>query len=254
MGVPGSHFFVWHYHYYRLGRLFTSAIARAMHNGSKSTQCDPGPEMNTQTHILLASALFAQPGQPVRNTAVVAGAIVPDASIFVMWGYGRLVGASEERIWGEFYWLPQWQEVSAITNSLPLFAGLLVLGFFTGSSDVRRTSTLPFADAPCSGMAMAVIYFSLAALVHIATDLPLHVHDGHPPFWPFSDVIFRSAISYWDPQYHGNIVSLAEMLLAASLVILLWRCFRSRIVRSVLILAIVSYGVVALHWATSFST
>lgn len=210
--------------------------------------------MNTQSHILLASALFAQPGQPLRNAAVVAGAIVPDASIFVMWGYGRLIGASEEKIWGEFYWLPQWQEVSAITNSLPLFAGLLVFGFFAGSSDVRRSSMQHFADAPLSAMAMAICFFSLAALVHIAIDLPLHVHDGHPPFWPFSDVIFRSAVSYWDPQYHGNIVSLAELLLAAMLVILLWRRFRSWAARSVLILAIVSYGVVALHWATSFST
>lgn len=210
--------------------------------------------MNTQTHVLLASALFAKPGQSLRNTGVVAGAIVPDASIFVMWGYGRLIGASEEQIWGEYYWLPEWQEVSAITNSLPLFAGLLVLGFFAGSSDVRRSSSQPFAEVPQSGIALAIWFFSLSALVHIATDLPLHVHDGHPPFWPFSDVVFRSAISYWDPEYHGNIVSFAELLLAASLVILLWRRFHSWIVRSVLILVIVSYGVVALHWATSFST
>ncbi len=223
-----------------------------MHNASN--QFDPGPVLNTQTHILLATALFAQPGQSLRNAAVVTGAIVPDASIFVMWGYGRLIGASEKQIWGEFYWLPQWQEVSAITNSLPLFGGLLALGFFTGSSDMRRYSALSSPETPLSGIAMAICFFSLAALVHIATDLPLHVHDGHPPFWPFSDVIYRSPVSYWDPQYHGNLVSLAELLLAAYLVILLWRRFRSWIVSSVLILAIVSYGVVALHWATSFTT
>ncbi|HMB47995.1 MAG TPA: hypothetical protein VKN63_06935 [Afifellaceae bacterium] len=59
--------------------------------------------MNTQTHILLAAALFARPGRPLRNTAAIAGGFIPDASLFVMWAYGRLTGVSENVIWNDMY-------------------------------------------------------------------------------------------------------------------------------------------------------
>ena len=96
-----------------------------------------------------------------------------------------------------------------------------------------------------------MLIFALAAIVHVATDMPLHVDDGHPAFWPFSGWVFQSGISYWDPRFLGTYVSFAEIVLAVILIALLWARFKSAIVRGVLGLAAISYAVVAHHWATS---
>jgi membrane-bound metal-dependent hydrolase YbcI (DUF457 family) len=208
--------------------------------------------MNTQTHILLAAALFARRDRPLRNIAALAGGLIPDASIFVMWGYGKLAGVPERAIWNDMYWRPEWQEVSAITNSVPLFAGLALASAFADrpARDGMPGSLLSFSRS--SAAADAVLVLALAAIVHIATDMPLHVYDGHPPFWPVSGWIFQSGISYWDPQFYGDYVSLAELALATALIVVLWRRFRSWIVRGVLLLAGFSFAALAHHWATAF--
>ncbi|HMB47994.1 MAG TPA: hypothetical protein VKN63_06930 [Afifellaceae bacterium] len=103
-----------------------------------------------------------------------------------------------------------------------------------------------------SAVADAILVLALSAIVHIATDFPLHVLDGHPAFWPVSEWIFQSGISYWDPHYYGNVISLAELALAGGLIVLLWLRFRSWMVRCVLLSAAFSYGAIAYHWATAF--
>ncbi len=208
--------------------------------------------MNTQTHILLASALFARPGRPLRNSAAIAGALLPDATIFVMWAYGRSTGVQEKVIWDDMYWRPEWQEASAITNSLPLFTGVVLVSALVDAPSRVRFSDALFSARRVSAIADALLIFSLAAIVHIATDFPLHVDDGHPPFWPFSGWIFRSGISYWDPRFFGTYVSLAETVFAVGLIALLWARFRSVTVRFVLVLLALSYAIVAHHWTTSF--
>ena len=88
-------------------------------------------------------------------------------------------------------------------------------------------------------------------MVHVATDFPVHVFDGHPTFWPFSDWVFQSPVSYWDPRYFGDYVSFIELALAVSLIAILWRRFSSPAVRGILVLAAVSYAAIAHHWTTS---
>ncbi len=53
-----------------------------------------------------------------------------------------------------------------------------------------------------------VLPFVLAWLLHIVVDILTHVQDATPIFWPLSDRRFPGLISYWDPLYHGGIVSL----------------------------------------------
>lgn len=209
--------------------------------------------MNTQSHILLAAALFTRRDRPLRNGAAIVGGLLPDMSIFIMWGYGKLTGVAETTIWRDLYWRPEWQEASAVTNSVPLFAGVVLASAVADQSTRNQLPGSLLSVTRASAIADAVLVLALAALVHIATDVPLHVFDGHPPFWPLSGWIFQSGISYWDPQYFGNYVSMAEIVLAAGLVVILWRRFRSWMVRGTLLLAAVSYIVVAHHWATSFS-
>ena len=61
--------------------------------------------MNTQTHLLLASALFARPGREnrLRNAAIICGALLPDAVIFVMFAWSKLIGTPESEVWSNWY-------------------------------------------------------------------------------------------------------------------------------------------------------
>jgi hypothetical protein len=52
---------------------------------------------------------------------------------------------------------------------------------------------------------------------HIITDLLTHATDATPIFYPVSDLIIRSPISYWNPEYYGvefNIVNNILLFLA----------------------------------------
>jgi len=46
-------------------------------------------------------------------------------------------------------------------------------------------------------------------------------------FWPLSDWVFRSPFSYWNSQYHGDIIAILERLMVAGVMVLLWRRFKS---------------------------
>jgi hypothetical protein len=43
-------------------------------------------------------------------------------------------------------------------------------------------------------------------------DLPLHHEDAHRHFLPFTNWRFISPVSYWDPEYHGRIIAVIEIL------------------------------------------
>jgi hypothetical protein len=187
--------------------------------------------MNTQTHILLAGALFARPGRENRlaNTAVLIGAFVPDALIFVMFVWSKFIGAPEAEVWNVWYFSPPWMTAIDWMNSIPLFLGVALPAYALRQRSPEFTR-----------YTNALLLFALAALVHILGDLPFHVEDGHAHFIPFSQWRFASPVSYWDPRYFGNVVALIELALGLALITVLWSRFRSR---SVLVLAVVAYAV-----------
>ncbi len=73
-----------------------------------------------------------------------------------------------------------------------------------------------------------IVLFSLAALIHIGADLPVHVDDGHAHFWPFSEWRYQSIISYWDPAHFGRLFGMLEALLGLILCALLWKRFKRK--------------------------
>ena len=190
--------------------------------------------MNTQTHLLLASALFTRSGREnrLRNAAVMAGAQAPDAVIFLMFGWSKLVGAPEQEVWSRWYFNPPWSTAIDWMNSLPLFGLILLLGWMV-------PKTVPGLNA----LSSALIFFALAAITHLLGDLPLHVKDGHAHFVPFTQWRFVSPVSYWDPRHYGTIVSLLELALGGLLIVVLWRRFTAWQVRSALGLAVLAYAV-----------
>lgn len=192
-------------------------------------------EVNTQTHVLLALALFSKRKSPSRNWAVFAGAMATDLFIYVglvyyglMSGDGRVV----ERIGHYFnaiYFQPHMQFWSALSNSLPIYAGLAIIGYI-----LRKQK-----------WAYLLLFFGLAAFSQSLIDLPVHADDAHRHFWPLSNWRFISPISYWDPAYYGRIVGQLDNLLGMICIAVLWRRFSARRVRIILSVFIGIYLILA---------
>ncbi|NQY40737.1 MAG: cobalamin biosynthesis protein CobQ [Henriciella sp.] len=165
--------------------------------------------MNTVAHMVIASAALASPNAPKRNWAVLIGALIPDASMFVFFAWSRLQGWSGDETWNVQYWIEPWQTLGAVSNSLALFGALLILALW------RKWSLWSVLAS--------------AALLHIALDFPLHADDAHRHFWPISDWRFFSPVSYWDPAHNGLIggaIETVSMLFAAG--VLWWRFTNAR--------------------------
>jgi membrane-bound metal-dependent hydrolase YbcI (DUF457 family) len=173
--------------------------------------------MNTPAHLIFGAAAFGKPGQPFVTLAAVLGSLAPDASLYFMVAWNRFVrGMSFEQIFSVEYFSPFWQQVFAIDNSVFVWGAILLLAFLWKSQ--------------------VVIAFALAGLLHIALDFPLHHDDGRPHFWPVSDWVFNSPVSYWDGRAYGHIVSVIEMAAVALLMIYLWRRFPSIFARCAILI------------------
>ncbi|MEM7565947.1 MAG: hypothetical protein AAF321_01825 [Pseudomonadota bacterium] len=237
--------------------------------------------MNTQTHLLAAAAVLARPGRPWRNAAVLAGALLPDLSIYALFVWSRAAGIPQETVWGELYWSQPWQAWSALSNSAPIWA-LLALCAWLAMRAERTLSPATFVTVALSAallvaalqtresllgvafivaigaaafflparprLASALLVMGLAALLHLALDAPVHVDDAHRHLWPLGDWRFRSPVSYWDPDHHGRLASAVEALLGLALCVVVWRRFRSWWVRAALLVCAAAYVLVPAYW------
>ena len=73
-----------------------------------------------------------------------------------------------------------------------------------------------------------LLMFALAALIHMATDFPVHAEDAYRHFWPLTDWRFYSSLSYWDINHHAAWVRLIDVAIAAISGLVLWRRFSTR--------------------------
>lgn len=90
--------------------------------------------------------------------------------------------------------------------------------------------------------------FALAALTHLAGDLPVHADDAHRHFWPLSDWRFHSPVSYWNPSQGGGWFAFVEATIGIAAAVVLFRRFGATWVRALLGLAIAAYVVVPLYF------
>lgn len=173
-------------------------------------------EMNTPAHLIIGAAAFARPDAVRVNVAALIGALLPDFSLYFMVFWNRFVqGMTLDEIFGEQYFNPYWQGVFAIDNSIPIWAVALLIAL------VLRSPVL--------------IAFAGAGLIHLLLDFPLHHDDGRAHFWPFSNWIFESPVSYWDTRHFGGIVGPLEGLLSLGLLVVLWRRFQSRFAKALIL-------------------
>jgi hypothetical protein len=176
--------------------------------------------MNTPAHILIGWAAFARRGDRGLALAAIAGALMPDASLYVLAGTSIfLLGIPAGVVFDDLYFSPQWQAVFAVDNSFIVWGLLLAVAAY-------------FKSRPA-------MVLCGAALLHLALDLPLHHDDGRAHFWPLSDWIFESPLSYWDHRHHAGIVAPIEVLGSAACAYLIasldWRKRRNVLAAGLLI-------------------
>lgn len=190
--------------------------------------------MNTPTHLLISAALLTRPGEKSRNWAAAAGAILPDAYLYGLYIWSKIRGIPEREVWGRIFWEPPVQFMAALSHSAPLFVVLLMIGLL-----LRSRQAL---------LSIILIVFGLSGLLHIVFDFLFHHSDAYPHFWPLSDWRFYSPLSYWEPAYFGLWVSIFEVGLALGLMVILWKRFEIRVLRGCLVLLLISYIAVPLHF------
>lgn len=158
--------------------------------------------MNTPAHLLVGGALF---GRASKTTlfAALAGSFLPDASLYIMGGVALwILQIPPQRVFNELYFSDAWQTVFAIDNSVLVWGMLLLVALRRGSD---------------WGVALTA-----AALTHIALDFPLHHDDGRPHFWPLTNWVFESPISYWDRAHGASWVAPIEAVLALIAAVAIW--------------------------------
>lgn len=171
--------------------------------------------MNTPSHAVVNLALLLDQ-QPEALLPVTMGAVLPDIPMFVMYFWAKhLRRQSERQIWTETYWKPFWQTINHSFHSIPIAA-------------------IGAAIAHVAGWQIAELLF-LSAILHCLGDLPIHNHDAHRHFLPFSHYRFISPLSYWDPHHHGRIVSFVEKLLVLAATLYLFPFITSLPVRVLLV-------------------
>ena len=154
--------------------------------------------MNTPTHALVSLAALGRRGDRGRNAAAVAGAVLPDLPIFVLFVVARFaLGVPSGEIWTHTYFEPGWQLAVDLAHSVPLALLGLAVAHRRGSAPGRA--------------------FFASLVLHSAFDLPVHTDDAHRHFLPLSTWTFHSPVSYWDPRAYGREVAAVEIAVSLAL-------------------------------------
>ncbi|MGC1308676.1 MAG: hypothetical protein WA885_15735 [Phormidesmis sp.] len=191
--------------------------------------------MNTPAHAIFNLAILGRKQRPDWNPLIIWGALIPDLAMFgfYLW-YQLATDMPERQIWSQAYFLPSWQLLFDLFNSIPLALGAIALTLY-----FHRTG-------------IALLFTSI--LLHCLEDLPLHNDDAHRHFLPFSNFRFESPVSYWDSAHYGQIVGTLELGLMLIASIYVFKRVRSRWTKGLIISANALPLLVYLYFSIRFGT
>ncbi len=176
--------------------------------------------MLTQSHIAIGLLIAAKSGRRAAITGAILGGIAPDFSMVPMMLVSYfLLGQSMEQIWSVTFYSAPWWTIDQITNSAPLYA------IFAAVSALAMRGSGHWVPR-------FMLAFSLTALLHVGFDFLTHASDGHIHFWPFTDFVFSSPVSYWESEPPGRAFGFIEALAGLIAVVVLWRMYSGWVVRT----------------------
>jgi len=189
--------------------------------------------MNTPAHLLVGVALFSRRRLPRTGMMAALGSLLPDASLYVLAGVSLFVlQIPPERVFGELYFSPAWQSVFAVDNSFVIWGAACAVA-------------LALRNAPA-------VAFAAAGLLHIATDFAMHNDDARPHFWPVSDWVFESPVSYWDSAHHAAVLAPFTLLAVVVSAVVIWRRWDNWGVRVAVVIACMMEAWVVRQWLLFF--
>ncbi len=173
--------------------------------------------MDTPLHSFYTWAL-AKHGVKAGRAAGIAGAVgaaFPDIPAFIATAY--YIGPAylrdgwssmdTEEVLDAIYFTGPFGATGSAFHSIVPVAALLVLYrvLRLGSRDARRI----------------LLWFLLGWLGHTIVDFLTHVDDARPLFWPISDWLWSSPVSYYNSDYYGREFSLISNGAAFAIIVLL---------------------------------
>ncbi len=173
--------------------------------------------MNTPAHLIFGLAAFGKPKQAAVTAAAFMGALIPDLSLYLMAGWHlRVLETPPRMVFGELYFSDAWQSIFRIDNSMVLWGIILVIGLM--------------------GRWPVLIALAGAAELHLVFDFLLHNDDARAHFWPLTNWVFKSPVSYWDRDHYGTIAGSIEIGVSLALCVVLFRRFSHIGMRALVIL------------------
>jgi hypothetical protein len=167
--------------------------------------------VNTPAHLLIGAAAFGKENQKGTTIAALLGALTPDLSLYVMVSVSIWVlNIPPEIVFDQYYFSDGWQQVFAIDNSFVLWGLVCAVAIW------RRSAIF--------------IAFTAAALLHLLLDFPFHTEDARMHFWPVTNWVFESPVSYWDRRAYASIVGPFEVTLSCGAAFLIWRRNEPRLI------------------------
>ena len=122
---------------------------------------------------------------------------MPDLPLILMVAWSLWVmRIPADVVFGRLYFSDAWQGIFSIDHSFLLWGALL------SAAIVRR---MPVLKA-----------FAGAGLLHAGVDFLVHHDDARRQFWPISNFVFHSPVSYYDRAHYGGILAPLEAVLDAA--------------------------------------
>lgn len=180
--------------------------------------------MITTTHIILNTTVLGSQKHPERNWPVVLGALLPDIPAFLVIFSPLYYAMGAGRLLNYVFF----QNCTDWFHSIPI----ALLGFFICLLIQSKSG----------------IYFFISMVLHDLEDLPVHAQIVHKHFLPFSQYVFHSPISYWEPQYHANVIAPLEWLLVIVCAYFLWRRSLGPFVQVSLLFVVIFQGTLLLYF------
>jgi len=173
--------------------------------------------MTTQSHAILNIALLSKRGKPHLHSYAFLGAVIPDIPIFIFFAVETsFLQTSQRELWSTRYFMEAWQNFFDVFNAVPFILILIGIGYYLMRSE-----------------RVTIVAWSM--LIHCSFDFLTHHDDGHHHFFPLSDFIFASPISYWDRNHHAGLFRPIELLAILAASVYLFPRLKTRLGRVVLV-------------------